>query len=514
MDSILMVGAVTAFLLAIVFLIGHHGVHRHKNPPGPRALPIIGHFHLLIDKKKPFHRILDSLSKVYGPIMHLRFGSHPVLIISCSELAKECFTVNDLSFASRPQLAQGEHLGYNFSFMGWAPYGLYWRTTRKICALELLSSKQIQAFQSKRMKEICKALNSLFLQSQKENRAISMRNVLSQLTLNILMTMIIDDKYFGEEAGISFAEVAHLIEESFVLHGAVSIGDYIPWLKRLDLQGYEKAMKEVQQKLNPYMQRIVEKHRENAQKAKEDMDFIDVLILQAEENGEAIPDKDTFIKATAVQMFSAGSDTSSLSIEWALSILMHHPNIMKKAQDELDSKIGQNRVVEESDIPQLKYLQAVVKETLRLFPTTPLLVPHKSIKACTVGGFHIPEGTTLIVNAWAIQRDPRVWNQPLEFMPERFFEKNIEIDNIQSRGNEFEMIPFGAGRRGCPGASLAMCMVHITIARLLHSFDWFVPNGNVLDMEEGIGLTMPRAVPLEAIIKPRLPPHLLLNSIQ
>ncbi|GLJ14492.1 hypothetical protein SUGI_0234330 [Cryptomeria japonica] len=507
------VGFATVFLCAIIVVwLKKDRSDRHRLPPGPRALPILGHFHLLIDKEKPFHRILDSLSKVYGPIMHLKFGSRPVLIISSLELAKKCFTVNDLSFASRPRLTQGKHLGYNYMLVGWAPYGSYWRNVRKICALELLSSKQIQTYRLKRMRQIRKTLNILFQHAQMKT-TVNMRTVLSQMTLNVLMSMIMGDRYFGEEEGLSYAEIAYLVEESLVLHGIVNTGDYIPWLKWLDLQGYERAMKKVQGKINPYMQKIVEKHRENAPEEKEDMDFIDVLILQAEENSEAIPDKDTFIKATALNILSAGSDTSSLALEWALSLLILHPNIMKMAQEELDSKIGKNRLVEESDIPKLKYLQAIVKETLRLFPPTPLLVPHESIKACTIGGFHIPAGTVLIVNAWAIHRDSRIWNQPLEFIPEHLLKKNIEIESIQSLGNEFEMFPFGVGRRGCPGSSLATCLVHITLARLLQSFDWFLPDDKTLDTKEGVGMTMPKLVPLEVVIKARLPSHVYSNSI-
>ncbi|XP_059073269.1 cytochrome P450 CYP82D47-like [Cryptomeria japonica] len=427
------VGFATVFLCAIIVVwLKKDRSDRRRLPPGPRALPIVGHFHLLIDKEKPFHRILDSLSKVYGPIMHLKFGSRPVLIISSSELAKECFT--------------------------------------------------IQTYRPKRMRQICKTLDILFQHAQMKT-TVNMRSVLSQMTLNVLMSMIMGDRYFGEQEGVSYAEIAHLVEESFMLHGIVNTGDYIPWLKWLDLQGYERAMKKVQGKINPYMQKIVEKHQENPPEEKEEMDFIDVLILQAEENSEAIPDKDTFIKATAMNIFSAGSDTFSLALEWALSLLILHPTIMKMAQEELDSKIGKSRLAEESDMPKLKYLQAIVKETLRLFPPGPLLVPHESIKACTIGGFHILVGTILIVNAWAIHRDPRIWNQPLEFILERFLEKNIERESIQSLGNEFEMFPFGVGRRGCPGSSLATCLVHITLARLLQSFDWFLPD----DKSEGEG---------------------------
>ncbi|GLJ52530.1 hypothetical protein SUGI_1117920 [Cryptomeria japonica] len=504
--SVILVGAATIFLVTAI-LVKYLGNYRSRLPPGPRAIPVIGHLHLLRDKSRPTHHILNSLSSIYGPIMHLKFGSVHVLVISSSDLARECFTVNDKAFASRPRLAHAQHLGYNYSMLGWAPYGPFWRNARKICVLEVLSSKRIQSFRPKRMKEISKAVNSLFQQSQLQS-IVNMRSVLSQLTFNILMAMIVDERYFGEQSGISVELVTRLIKETSVLKGVICIGDYIPWLKWLDLQGYEKAMKKVQGKLDLFMQRILDKHRNGLNEERVMEDFIDVLISQAEENSEAIPDKDAFIKATALVMLNAGSDTSSVALEWAITMLLQHPQVMKKAQEELDYKVGRERIVEESDIHQLTYLQAIVKETLRLHPSAPLLLPHKSIEACTIGGYHIPAGTTLMVNAWAIHRDPKVWNKPLEFIPERFIEKAIEVDSMQMRENEFEMIPFGAGRRSCPGASLAMSMVQTTLARLLQSFDWFVPDGRVTDVNEGVSFTMPRAIPLEVTIKPRLSYHL------
>ncbi|GLJ52546.1 hypothetical protein SUGI_1118160 [Cryptomeria japonica] len=313
-----------------------------------------------------------------------------------------------------------------------------------------------------------------------------MRNVLSNLSFKIPVTMIINERYFGEELGISGDLVTRLIKESFVLQGVVNIGDYIPWLKWLDLQGYEKAMKKVHSKLDLYMQKIVVKHREKGSKDGGEMDdFIDVMISQAEENGEAIPDKDVFIKAIAIEMVSSGTDSVSISLEWALSLLLQHPRVMKKAQEELDSKVGRMRLVENSDIPQLTYLQANLKETMRLYPPGPILGPHKSIEACMVGGYHIPARTILMVNAWAIHRYPKLWNKPLEFIPERFIEKEVELD-MYMRGNDFEMAPFGAGRRGCPGASLAICMVQTTLARLLQSFDWFLPDGRTIDITKSL----------------------------
>ncbi|GLJ52463.1 hypothetical protein SUGI_1115920 [Cryptomeria japonica] len=505
---VILVGAATIFVAVILLKsLGSYKTHLPV-PPGPRALPVIGHFHLLFDKTRPIHQILASLAKRYGPVMQVKFGSKPVLVISSAELARECFTVRDKALASKPTLSQGKHLGYNYSMVAWAPYGPYWRTARKVCVVELLSAKRIQSFAPKRMQQLRKGVNSMFQQAKLQS-SVNMKRFFSTLNFKTLMSMIINEKYFGEESGVSEEIISKAIEESFVYHGCVNIGDYIPWLKWLDLQGYAKAMIKVQAEIDLFMQRILEKHREKVSKEGGEMeDFVDVLIQQADENAEAIPDKDEFIKATTGIMFSAGSDTLSVAMEWALSLLLQHPHAMRKVQEELDSKVGHNRLVEESDIPQLKYLQSIVRESLRLHPSAPLLSVHESIKDCTVGGYHIPAGTMLFVNAWAIHRDPRLWDKPLEFIPERFMEREIDVNNIQMKADDSEIIPFGAGRRGCPGAVLAMNMVQLTLATFLHSFEWFIPAGQVIDMNEGVGLTMPRVVPLEVAVKPRLSHHL------
>ncbi|GLJ27850.1 hypothetical protein SUGI_0546600 [Cryptomeria japonica] len=204
-------------------------------------------------------------------------------------------------------------------------------------------------------------------------------------------------------------------------------------------------------------------------------------------------------------MITAGTDTSSVTIEWALAALLQHPDIMGKAQRELDTHVGRDRLVEESDLLELTYLQAIVKEILRLYPGAPLVPPHEAAEACSIGGFHVAAGTRLLVNAWVIHRDPALWSCPTEFDPERFLNSGKAID---VKGHDFELIPFGSGRRMCPGMSLALVVVHYTLARLLQSFEWCVPEGVVIDMGEGLGLTMPKAIPLEAIVKPRLPLHL------
>jgi cytochrome P450 len=206
-------------------------------------------------------------------------------------------------------------------------------------------------------------------------------------------------------------------------------------------------------------------------------------------------------------LIAAATDTSAVTVEWALAELLRKPEAMTKATEELDRVVGHGRLVTEADIPSLPYLDAIVKETLRLHPVAPLLAPRLSREDTSVGGHDIPAGTRVIVNVWAIGRDPALWgNASDEFRPERFVGSGLDV-----KGLDFELLPFGSGRRMCPGYTLGLKMVQLTLANLLHAFAWRLPDGVAaaeLSMEEKYGLSMPRAVPLEAVIEPKLPAHL------
>jgi cytochrome P450 len=200
-------------------------------------------------------------------------------------------------------------------------------------------------------------------------------------------------------------------------------------------------------------------------------------------------------------IFIGGSDTSSGALTWALSLLLKNPLAMEKAKEELDIQVGRERCVNESDICKLVYLQAVVKETLRLYPSAPLAGPREFSENCTLGGYHVTKGTQLITNLWKIQTDPSVWPNPFDFKPKRFLTTHKDID---VRGNHFELQPFGSGRRKCPGICFGLQMVHFTLASFLHSFDIINPTPELIDMTEEFGLTNSKATPLEILIKPRL----------
>ncbi|GLJ19657.1 hypothetical protein SUGI_0356060 [Cryptomeria japonica] len=391
--------------------------------------------------------------------MHLQLGFRPVLVISSSELTKECLTTNDKAFASRPLLSVGKHAGYDFKMLDLAPYGSYWRSVRKLCRLQLFTAQRIESFKNIREGEISGLIRSLFESCQREISPVNIKSRLSDLTCNIMMRIVASKRFSPDLSPQDFQEVQYfkeMMEETVLLLGTFDIAHYLPFLKWVDPQGMSD-------------------------------------------------NNDDVVKANALAIIIAGAETSYVTIEWALSALMQHPDVLCKAQQELDMHVGRDRLMEESDIPKLKYLQAIVKETLRLYPGAPLMIPHEACEDCTVGGYRVHAGTQLLVNVWAIQRDAAVWERPTEFDPKHFLKSGKEID---VKGQDFELIPFGSGRRMCPGMALAMIMINHTLGRLLQSFEWFVPEGTVIDMTEGLGLSLPKSIPLEAIIKPRLPLHL------
>ena len=200
-------------------------------------------------------------------------------------------------------------------------------------------------------------------------------------------------------------------------------------------------------------------------------------------------------------LIAGGNDTIVITLTWATSLLLNNLHVLKKAQDELDDLVGKERIVNESDINKLVYLQAIVKETLRLYPAAPLSGPREFTEDCTIGGYHVPKGTRLIPNLWKIQTDHHKWSDPLNFKPERFLTTHKDVD---FKGQNFEFIPFGSGRRICPRASFGVQMVHLALASFLHMYDMSTPSNVKVDMTESFGLTNLKATPLEVLITPRL----------
>ncbi|KAM5576334.1 trimethyltridecatetraene synthase-like [Rosa sericea] len=479
-----------------------------KSPPGPKPWPIIGNLNLM----GPIpHQSLHKLSQTYGPIMQLKFGSRPVVIASSAEMAKQFLKTHDHVFASRPQTAAGKHLTYNYLDVTWAPYGDYWRQGRKIFITELFSSKRLESFEYIRVEEIRAFVSRLCALSGKP---VMLKEHISRLTLSTVSRIVLGKDYFSQTdiqtSVVTLKRFQDMLDELVSLSGVLNIGDWIPWLEFLDLQGYVKQMKGLKKKLDSFHDYILDEHKAKMGGVQDFVpkDMVDLLLKLVDNPDLEVKLTLDGVKGFTQDLIAGGTDTSATNLEWAMSELIKQPHLIRKATEELDRVIGRERWVEEKDLEHLPYIDAIMKETMRKHPVVSMLAPHLALEDCNVEGYHIRKGTVVFVNTWSIGRDPLLWDAPEEFNPERFLLGNKGID---VKGQSFELLPFGSGRRMCPGYGLALKMIRCSLANMLHGFSWKLPENmklGDLSMEEVSGLSTPRKVPLVAVVDPRLPIHL------
>ncbi|KAK2635306.1 hypothetical protein Ddye_030098 [Dipteronia dyeriana] len=468
---------------------------RYKNlPPSPPSIPIIGHLHLLTPL---MHRTFHHLSEQYGQIISLKYGSRLVVVVSSSTAVVECFTKNDIVLADRPKLLISKYLAYGHTTVASSSYGEHWRNLRRICAVEIFSTIRLNKFQAIRKDEVKQLLGKLSCNSLRGFAKVELRPLFTELTFNNIMRMFSGKRCYGkdvtnDEEAKQFREI---IAEVFANAAVSNPVDFLPFLAWFDNGDFEKRVSKLGKRMDVFLQALIEEHRKNSGSSQNTM--IDHLLSLQETQPEYYNDQ--IIKGLVLVMLLAGSDTSAVTIEWAMSNLLNHPEVLKKVRDELDAQVGQEHLIDEPDVPKLQYLQSIISETLRLYPAGPLLVPHMSSSYCTVGGYDVPADTILLVNAWSIHRDPKLWEDPTSFKPERF-ESREEGD----QGQEHKLMPFGVGRRACPGMGLAQRVVGLTLGSLIQCFEWErVDEKEIVDMTEGKGITMPKAVPLVAMCKAR-----------
>ncbi|KAI5669966.1 hypothetical protein M9H77_19819 [Catharanthus roseus] len=470
---------------------------RKRLPPGPKPLPILGNLHLL--GKNP-HQDLFHLAKKHGPIMYMQWGFVPAIIISSPELAEKFLKTHDLNFASRPYHEGSWYVAHEQRNLTFAKYGPYWRNMRKLCTLELLSNFKINQFQSMRKRELGFLIESL-KRASSDQVVVDLSGEVSSLSANMSCLMIFGKKYMDKDFDDrGFKDV---IQELLHIAAIPNLGDFFPFLGVLDLQGLTRRYKALGKVFDDFLERIIDEHvHQSSNIPKQNRDFVDTMmsILQS---GEADFEFDRrHIKSVLIDVLIASMDTSATAVEWVFTELLRHPHYMKKLQEEIDEKVGMNSTVEESNLDGLEYLDMVIKETFRLHPVAPLLLPHESIDDCIIDGYHIPKKSRILINTMAIGRDPMVWSEPERFFPERFVEDNVDI-----KGKDFRLIPFGSGRRMCPGMHLGLTVVRLVVAQLVHCFDWKLPNDmrpNDLDTNEVFGLVTSRANHLMAVPMYRL----------
>ncbi|XP_058754507.1 trimethyltridecatetraene synthase-like [Vicia villosa] len=497
---------VTLFTTFAILLLFRRRLRSRKYnlPPGPKPWPIIGNFNLIGTLP---HQSLHRLTQKYGPIIHLWFGSKRVIVASSVEMARAFLKTHDATLAGRPKLSAGKYTTYNYSDITWSQYGPYWRQARRMCLLELFSAKRLESYEYIRKQELHVFLHELF---KSRNKTILLKDNLSTLSLNVISRMVLGKKYLEkvENSIISPDEFKKMLDELFLLNGILNIGDFIPWIHFLDSQGYVKRMKILSKKFDGFMEHVLEEHIERMKSVKDYVakDMVDVLLQLAEDPDLEVKLERHGVKAFTQDLIAGGTESSAVTVEWAICELIRKPEIFKKATEELDRVIGKDRWVEEKDMANLPYVYAIAKETMRLHPVAPMLVPREAREDCNIDGYDIPKGSLILVNTWTIARDSNVWDNPYEFMPERFHGKDIDV-----KGHDFELLPFGAGRRMCPGYSLGLKVIQSSLANLLHGFNWKL-SGDVrkedLNMDEIFGLSTPKKIPLEVVLEPRLAHHL------
>ncbi|XP_071725025.1 cytochrome P450 71AP13-like [Rutidosis leptorrhynchoides] len=490
----------TGIFLAILMkylLTKSKSCRKLKLPPGPRKFPIIGNLHHLLDSSST-HLTLHNIGDKYGPIFYLQLGQIPTVVISSARLAEEIMKTHDLATCSRPRLFSAKYLFFNCAEVAFSPYGVYWRGVRKICTLELLSAKRVQSFSFIREQEVAH-LVSRIVQSYPGTTNLS--KIIGLYANDTICRMALGRDYSGggdyDRHGFQ-----SMLEDYQELVGGFSIGEFFPSMEFVcTLTGFKSKLQQTFRRFDKFFDEVIDEHlKNNSQGEKKQKDLVDVL-LDIQKNGSTdVSLTMDSVKGIIMDMFVAGTDTTFITLDWGMTELLMNPRVMQKAQNEVRSILQDRRVVEESDLPHFQYMQAVIKETLRLHPPAPVLLPRESTQDLKIDGYDIPAKTRIYINARKIGRDPISWKNPDTFEPERFIDSGINY-----KGQNFELIPFGAGRRKCPGITFGEANIELALAQLLHSFDWELPHGispKDLDLKEVFGITMHRIENLKVIAKP------------
>nr|QIB84903.1 ferulate 5-hydroxylase 2 [Populus tomentosa] len=510
MDSLvqsLQASPMSFFLIAItsLFFLGLLSRLRPRlpYPPGPKGLPLVGSMHMM---DQITHRGLAKLAKQYGGLFHMRMGYLHMVTVSSPEIARQVLQVQDNIFSNRPANIAIRYLTYDRADMAFANYGPFWRQMRKLCVMKLFSRKRAESWESVR-DEVDSMLKTV---EANIGKPVNLGELIYTLTMNITYRAAFGAKNEGQD------EFIKILQEFSKLFGAFNMSDFIPWLGWIDPQGLSARLVKARKALDKFIDSIIDDHiqkrKQNNFSEDAETDMVDDMLAFYSEEARKVDESDDLqkaisltkdnIKAIIMDVMFGGTETVASAIEWVMAELMKSPLDQKRVQQELADVVGLERRVEESDIEKLTFLKCALKETLRMHPPIPLLL-HETSEDAEVAGYFIPKQTRVMINAYAIGRDKNSWEDPDAFLPSRFKKPGVP----DFKGNHFEFIPFGSGRRSCPGMQLGLYTLDLAVAHLLHCFTWELPDGmkpSELDMTDMFGLTAPRATRLVAVPSKRV----------
>ncbi|KAL8521889.1 hypothetical protein ACS0TY_012152 [Phlomoides rotata] len=504
-------------LITFLFSLGPFSSNESPNralrlPPGPTWLHLMGHLPPYLIRSLPYHYPLRDLAHTYGPLMHIKLGELALIIVSSADVAKEVLKTHDVACSDRPKTMTGEVMCYNYSDILFSPYGHYWREMRKLCSSELLGAKRTRLFEHIREDEACALVESI------ESTRATPFNLTERMALCIgsMTSRSLIGKMAKDESAVNSAlgkvstskdAIVKSVKKATSFAGHLYLTDLFPSVDVFKMMSLDKIeMWKLRRDTEKVLDYVIDEHRRNLAATGEGSgelgseDLVDVLLRLKESDEFDIAITDDNIKAVISDMAVGGSETVLTTLDWAMAELMKNPGVMAKAQAEIRRAFKGNQTIQESEIGILKYLKLVVKETLRLHPPN-CIIPRACREEFEIDGYHIPLNAVILVNVWAIGRDPKRWQKnPESFIPERF-----EENPIDHSGTHFEYIPFGSGKRMCPGIAFGIAAIELILARLLYHFDWKLPPGvrpDDLDMSESDGAAVSRKTSLYLIAKP------------
>ncbi|KAL5757107.1 hypothetical protein ACOSQ2_021853 [Xanthoceras sorbifolium] len=495
--------SIAAFFLIPVIIRGRRENWRNS-PPGPVGWPILGSLPYLSNR---LHEDFFNLSKIYGPIMSLNLGLKPAIVVTSPEMAQEVLKIKEGSISSRTITEAIRAISYDAHGVIFSPYGARWKVLRRILISELLSPKAFESFEPLRRQQVHSLLRQLYSIS-KSNTQVNISEAAFVALLNLVSNIIVSKNLF-DSSKKDGGQLKEMFWEMIKVLGTPNTADLIPILKPLDPQRLKTRIANLFKRMDAFYEKLIaermkerENHEINNTKKSGRRDLLDVLLDYRSDDKENNLDRlhRNIIKAMISELFMGATETTSSTVEWGMTEILRKPHVHKQLVAELDQVIGKDRFVEESDIPNLPYLQATVKEVFRLHPGVPMIIPRRTNESCEVGGYQVPKHCVVYVNVWGIARDPKVWEDPYEFKPERFIGSSVDV-----KGQDFNLLPFGSGRRSCVGWPLAHRMMHFYLATMLHAFDWVSPPEIVNDVTERVGLTLQKDKNLLATPTPRLP---------